>query len=102
MMSKPKEIRNEGDLFCTPILDFSNENHPLIVLANKIDWTRLEGISKRSAIISNFHFSFAYSSEVIKSLIGFKLKNVSMNYVAICHNLFQLLGIEEGLFARSK
>ena len=42
-MSKPRGICKGRELFRTPILDFADWSHPLIVLADKINWESLEG-----------------------------------------------------------
>lgn len=46
-MSKPRLASEGRDLFRTPILDFADQNHPLIVLAEKIDWMALESHFER-------------------------------------------------------
>lgn len=41
-MSKPREKSPNRRLFGTPILDFIDSGHPLVLLAQKLDWVLLE------------------------------------------------------------
>jgi IS5 family transposase len=41
-MSKPRVDCKGRELFRTPILEFADTDHPLVVLANKLDWQSLE------------------------------------------------------------
>ena len=46
-MSKPRGFYKGRELFKTPILDFADQSHPLILLADKIDWQTLESQFER-------------------------------------------------------